>query len=287
MKINTAYDKEVLVGSESINILVTLDSNYIKPLKVMLKSLFMNNQGEIFTIYMAHSIITDSEIRDLEKYISKHGHKLVSIKVGDKLFDKAPAFLYYPKEMYYRLLAHNYLPDELDRILYLDPDILVLNSVRKLYETNLRGYLYAAVFRENIPLTAFSKIRFRPYKIEAYYNSGVLLMNLKLHRKLIKEEQIFGFIKNNRSKLLLPDQDLINLLYAKKIKSVKETLYNFDTRLYGYYKLISSGEVDMDYVINKTVFMHFCGSKKPWKKNYYGRFHALYKHYEKVAEKIS
>lgn len=31
-----------------MNILVTLNSNYIKPLKVMLKSLFLNNQEEKF-----------------------------------------------------------------------------------------------------------------------------------------------------------------------------------------------------------------------------------------------
>ena len=42
-------------------------------------------------------------------------------------------------------------------------------------------------------------------------------------------------------------------------------------------------EWDMDRVIKDTVIIHFCGKKKPWKKNYSGRFHALYKHYEKMA----
>ena len=52
-----------------MNILVTLDSNYILPLKVMLKSMFYNNKREEFTIYLIHSSITDEEIKDLEEYL--------------------------------------------------------------------------------------------------------------------------------------------------------------------------------------------------------------------------
>ena len=46
--------------------------------------------------------------------------------------------------MYYRLLAAQFLPDHLHRILYLDPDILVINSLRPLWETDLKGNLFAA-----------------------------------------------------------------------------------------------------------------------------------------------
>ena len=48
-----------------MNILVTLNSNYLRPLKVMLKSLFLNNPGEKFTIYLMHSSLTDDELKDL------------------------------------------------------------------------------------------------------------------------------------------------------------------------------------------------------------------------------
>lgn len=270
--------------NKNINILVTLDSNYIPPLKVMLKSLFVNNPKEKFTIYLAHSSINDSEINDLDEYINGHFHKFVAIRINDNLFGKSPAFLYYPKEMYYRLLAHKYLPENMDKILYLDPDILVLNPIRQLYKINLGNKLYGAAHRGYMPVKVFSKVRFLPYKIQDYYNSGVLLMNLRMHRKEIDENKIFDFIEKNRSKLILPDQDLINIMYAKLIKSIDEVKYNYDTRLYSYYRMKSDGKYDMDYVLNNTVVMHFCGPGKPWKKNYRGRFHALYKHYEKIAK---
>jgi len=81
----------------------------------------------------------------------------------------------------------------------------------------------------------------------------------------------------------MPDQDIINSLYSKKIKSIDEKLYNYDARYYSYYKITSNGKCDMDYVINNTVFIHFLRKKKPWKKSYSGKFHSLYKHYEKLA----
>jgi len=266
-----------------MNLLVTLDSKYIRPLKVMLASLFINNQPEEFDIYLIHSRIKDEEIADIESFVNSYGQKLFVIKIDNSYFDNAPVIFHYTKEMYYRLLACKFLPSDLDRILYLDPDILVINPVRKLYETELDGYLYAAAYHSILPVKKINSIRLYPYKINAYFNSGVLLMNLDLQRKLMDEKTIFDFVEKNRSKLIMPDQDIINVLYAKQIKCLDEKLYNYDVRYYRYYKKITNDNFDMDYVIRNTVLLHFCGKKKPWNKSYSGQFYSLYKHYEKLA----
>lgn len=276
----TNFAKE---GLSNMNILVTLDSNYIKPLKVMLKSLFLNNQKESFTIFLMHSSIKDEEISNLNNYINNNGSQLKVLYVDNSCFSNAPSHLYYTKEMYYRLLAFKLLPDDIDRILYLDPDILVINSITNLYNNNLEGYLYAAAFHDIIAFKEINKIRFYPYEISNYYNSGVLLMNLELQRKRIDEDSIFKFVELNHVHLTLPDQDVLNALYSKQIKSLDEKLYNYDVRYFTYYKMASKGKWDMEHVINNTVILHFCGKKKPWKKGYSGKFHSVYKHYEKLA----
>ncbi len=119
--------------------------------------------------------------------------------------------------------------------------------------------------------------------MEEYFNSGVLLMNLALQRKEIDERKIYEFVIKYKNRLILPDQDILNSLYAKHIKKIDEIKYNYDTRYYRYNKIISKGVVDMDYVINNTSILHFCGKKKPWHKNYTGSFHSLYKHYQKIT----
>lgn len=266
------------------NILATVDSNYLYPLKIMLKSLFMNNPKEPFSIYLVHSSISAQQLESLETFIASEGHEFHPIQIDEELFSEAPTLLHYTKTMYYRLLAHKFLPQTIDRILYLDPDILVINPIRELYELDLEGYLYAAADHRTMPIVEINKIRFNPFDLEAYYNSGVLLMNLALQREVIDEKDIFNFVKKYHSKLIMPDQDIMNALYSKKIKGIDEVKYNYDARFYNIYKLKSNGKVDMDYVMNHTVILHFCGKKKPWRKNYSGKFYSLYKHYEKITK---
>lgn len=266
-----------------MNILVTIDANYMHPLKVMLGSLFSSNPGERFRIHLLHAGISEADLAGLGAFIKERGHELAAYRVGDEAFGDAPVLLHYTKAMYYRLLAFKLLPKDIDRVLYLDPDILVINPLRTLYDTDITGFLYAAAYHSLIPAKEINRLRLLPYEIDSYYNSGVLLMNLALQRALVDEREIFDFVEKNRAKLIMPDQDIINALYAKRIKTLDEKLYNYDVRYYRYYRIATNGECDMDFVIGKTSILHFCGKRKPWNKGYIGQFLALYKHYERLA----
>jgi len=266
-----------------VSILVTLNSNYIRPLKVMLKSLFLQHPDTSFVIYLLHSSILPEEIADLENYIASHGHTLSTVTVDADYFADAPVVKHYSKEMYYRILAFRLLPPELDKILYLDPDLMILNDICQLYEMDLSEHLFAAAYHDRIPLTEINRLRLKAQELPAYYNSGVLLMNLRLQRETVREQEIFDYVKENKKWLILPDQDVLNALYSTSIMNIDELRYNYDARFYLYYKLSSGGRVDMDYVVRNTSIIHFCGKRKPWHKNYSGVFHALYKHYEKLA----
>lgn len=266
-----------------MNILVTLNENYVEPLKVMLWSLFFNNPKESFSVYLIHSSISAVRIAELEDFVFKNMQKLYIIPVQDEWFADAPVVMHYSKEMYYRLLACKLLPAELEKVLYLDPDILVINPIKELYDTDITGHLYAAAYHELIPVKEINMVRLNTYEMEEYFNTGVLLMNLVLQRQIINERDIFAYINKNKTRLLLPDQDIFNALYSKQTKKLNELQYNYDTRYYRYHKILSNQEVDMDYVMYHTVILHFCGKKKPWQKNYNGKFHPLYKHYERLA----
>lgn len=267
--------------SSIMNILVTLNSNYMHPLKVMLKSLFISNPKVDFNIYVMHSSLSKEEVARLEQYVQIEGSTLVEIPIHDHYFSNAPILKHYSKEMYYRLLAYKFLPDEVEKILYLDPDILVINKLDQLYNMDISEYLYAAAYHDRAKVNELNKIRFKEYEVENYYNSGVLLMNISRHRKEIVEQDIYDFVNENKKKLILPDQDVINGLYSKNIKNIDEVIYNFDARFYLYYKL--TNKIDMDYIMKNTVIIHFCGKKKPWLKNYTGKFHSLYKYFEREA----
>ena len=79
--------------------------------------------------------------------------------------------------------------------------------------------------------------------------------------------------------LLLPDQDVLNALYGRRILEIDDSIWNYDARNYNNYLLRSAGVCDMDWVMENTAVLHFCGWAKPWQKGYIHRFSILYKHY--------
>lgn len=270
-----------------LNILVTLDRRYLSPLKTMLGSMFFNNPGEVFDIYMVADGISEEEQGVLSSYCRFHGSQLHRILISEEMFANAPVIRYYSKAMYYRLLAAEFLPDTIDKILYLDPDILVINPLRPLYGTDISRYLFAAAMHSG--LTGISgyvnKLRFPEEETDFYFNSGVLLMNLSRMRTDVREKEIFEFVEKYKDFLILPDQDVLNGLYNTRILPVDESYWNYDVRKYETYRLASQGRMDMDWVMEHTAILHFCGKNKPWDPKYRGRFSALYKHYRCLAER--
>ncbi len=269
---------------EGINILVTVDENYIERLKVMLTSLFISNKGEKFNIYLIHKNVGENKIEYLSKITDRLGYGLFTIKADEGLFKNAPVTDRYPQEMYYRLCAHMLLPDNMDKILYLDPDILVINPLRPLWETNIDDFIFAAASHTKKSNIAAGVNKIRLGTESEYFNSGVLLINLKRARDEINTDYIFNYTAEHKSELLLPDQDVLNALYGNMILGVDDIIWNYDARRYNFYLISSGGAADFDWVMKNTAVLHFCGRAKPWNKRYIYRFGGLYKHYERLAE---
>lgn len=276
-----------------MNILVSCDENYLNPLKTMLYSLFESNDTN-FEIYLIHKDIRDEKIEEIEKFVIKASSKrakLNPIKVTN-LFSNAKTTFYYTEEMYYRLLAYKYLPENLDKILYLDPDVLVLNSCEKLYNMDL-GDNYFAAATHTIPTVQSANVARLSISsghkdIENYFNSGILMINLKLSRdSQTYEKEVLNYVKNTKSLgLIMPDQDLLNVVFRNKIIKIDEIKYNYDARRYLTYKL-KDKKYNLSYIISNTCFLHFCGKRKPWlEENNLGVFTSLYLYFWKKAMNI-
>ncbi len=112
-----------------------------------------------------------------------------------------------------------------------------------------------------------------------YYNSGVILIDLKKSRKIVNPDVIFRCVKEHGAELLLPDQDVFNFLYGSHTLQVDDAIWNYDARYYSNYLIRSSGAYNLEWVMQNTAILHFCGKNKPWAPSYSHRFAALYKHY--------
>ncbi len=87
-----------------MNILVTLDRNYLPPLRVMLGSLLRNDPGETFEIYVIGDGLLPEDWAALEELCAGRG-RIHPLEVPADLFADAPVARYWTRAMYYRLLA--------------------------------------------------------------------------------------------------------------------------------------------------------------------------------------
>ena len=258
-----------------ISILVSLDQAYLPQLQVLLTSIFCNNPGERFAVYLLHSGISEQALSPVAEQCRRMQYSFCPVRVQDDLFAGAPTTRQYPREMYYRLLAGQLLPGEVKRILYLDPDILVLNPLRPLWELELDGNLFAAAAHTGKTELANNVNRLRLGTRHDYYNSGVLLMDLEACRARVDPESLFRYVLEHGKEMLLPDQDLLNVLYGEQILPLADAVWNYDARNYNTYRMASSGLCDMDWVMRHTAVLHLCGKAKPWKPGEPYRFGVL------------
>lgn len=267
-----------------MNILVTLNEKYLPPLQVLLTSLRTAHPDEPLTVWLLHSGIAPGALETVERQCGRLGMTLRCLTVDRAVFDSAPVTRQYPQEMYYRLLAAQLLPEEMHRVIYLDPDILVINPLRPLWELDLAGNLFAAAAHTGKTELANSVNQARLGTDHDYFNSGVLLMDLDAGRRWINPEALFDFTRQHARELLFPDQDLLNMLYGSLVLPLDDAVWNYDARNYNNYYLRSGGDCDMDWVFAHTAVLHFCGKAKPWKPGYRRRFGPLYRHYMRLTQ---
>lgn len=264
-----------------MHILVTFDENYVGPFKTMVKSFMANHSDLKPTFWLLHSQMSLEVLEDLIHFCENQGALFEPVEVSKTYFKDAKVTSRYPESMYYRLLAPIVLPRHLNRVLYLDPDILIINSLNDLWEMDLpNDKAYAAASHSVLGKIRDNINNIRLDTDHPYFNSGVMLVDLDKARKIVDlDEMIKTVNQSNDLDLILPDQDLFNSLYGRYVHEIPDEIYNYDARYYPAYLINSNNEYDLNWVLSNTSILHFCGKKKPWHSKGVNVFTSLYKYF--------
>lgn len=257
-----------------MNIAVTINDTYFYPLYIMLNTLFSKHKKIQIHVYLIHSRVSERNKKRLERLCKRHGGIFTEIFVSREEFSDAPSFSYFTKEMYYRILAARLLPETVERVLYLDPDLIVTDNLEEFYHMPMDGYFFAGI-RDRLQDKEDS-----PYWKELgftgknrYINSGVLLCNLTLLRKEQKVQDVFDMLKERGERLKFPDQDVINVLYEGKI-AVAEERYNLNPNILRWWEYL--GYNFAPFLIKRPAIIHYMGAEKPWRSSYTGGMYHYY-----------
>ena len=230
-----------------------------------------------YDFYILHSDLTEEEQGYLFGQLKSKQAVLHFQFVSADLFSSFPENKRYPRLIYYRILAAHLLPKHLDRVLYLDADTIVINSLKELYYKEFGENAYLACSHVRKLLNKVNQYRLGMEEKAMYINSGVLLMNLKYLRENQSIQAVAKYVADMKKRLLLPDQDIITALYSEKTGLLDAFLYNLSDRILTIYNS-EPGHLkrDIDWVRENTVIIHYCGKNKPWNKKYHGMLDVFY-----------
>ncbi len=267
-----------------MNILLTFNAGYIQQTIVMLKSLLHTNPADSFNVYVMNTGLTKENFTEIEEaiaHLNDNRLQLIDVKVNVEALKDAPITKRYPKEMYFRIFAAHFLPKHLDRILYLDPDLVVINPIQSLYSMDIQDNFFIAASHVRRSLETINAIRLRMEAPGPYINSGVMVINLQALRQEQRLDKVYRYIDKHKNVLILPDQDVISALYGQKIRLVDPFIFNMTERQWIFYKARYPW-LSLSWIRKNSAIIHYCGRNKPWNERYFGKLDMFYKHAERL-----
>lgn len=239
-----------------MNIAFTITDSYVDYMAVTLMSILQQTATHlnVYILTSDLSVYSQFKVKQLEKQYSHLTCHIIF--VNEKDFDGLPLNREHISrlEVYFRMAFPKLIPNTVDKILYLDSDLLVQKDLIDLWQIDFAGYYMAGVsepfsegariYRESIGMK----------DAKNYVNSGVLLMDLKKMREDNIQELLFNVGNAIKDKIILQDQDIINVALESKIFILPQT-YNFNH--------VYRGEVTDDSDMH---IIHFA-LVKPWIKS--------------------
>ena len=201
-----------------MNLLFSINRTFIPLLLNCANSVLKNGGIDEYTVYVLHS---DLEAEDMDAIQSALGKRMKFhfISVPVSLFEGFPTSRRYPQQIYYRLAAPLLLPPELERILYLDVDTIIINTLTELSNMPFDGTYFMACTHVRKTMAKINQARLGMEQETPYINSGVMLLNLPLFREHLNLAEIRAFANKKKSILFLPDQDILTALYGDHVKN--------------------------------------------------------------------
>lgn len=237
-----------------ISVAFAVNSGYVQHLSVAIYSLLKNNTGNKVDIYVLQKDFTANnkkELRKIEKHFSDATISLIDMKEKMDLFkDISLVIDYISIETYFRFVLADLFP-RLDKILYLDADILVLGDLEELWNTNIHDY-YAAGVEDPYILANGYKREIGFTDNDLYVNAGVLLLNLSKIRADKMTDQLFNKLADN-PKIRYQDQDILNVTFKNNIHKI-----DLVNNLTWDYQQNNRDKYD------EAIVAHFTGPIKPW-----------------------
>ena len=244
-------------------LLLSSDSNFGQHVGVTLYSVLSNYHGQMpITVY----ILTTGLLPVDQERLLRLGHQFQAeihlLLVEPAQVEGLKVSKHISAATYFRLLAGRLLPERVEKVLYLDSDLLILDDIGALWNVDITEYALAAVVDQGNNK--------RPeLGIESpadYFNAGVTLLNLKQWRGEDIGNQVLQFVRDHTEMIQYWDQDGMNAILRGRWLGLP-LRWNVQNILYDANPARSNPVLDPNEraeALKNPAILHFTGKSKPW-----------------------
>lgn len=239
-------------------VVTSFDQNYIEYSKVMVKTFSNNyNSDDVLNMYC---LVPKSLMHMEKEYIESIQVNNLNISFTySEEFENADYFVerdQYTKNAWHRIFMASMFP-QIDKVLYLDPDMIFLRDVDSLIN-----------YKTKAPIAAYIEDDFQSLCLEiygkedvVYFSDGVFIADLNYWRENDLQSKMIDFAKTRNTRFV--DQDAVNFVMHELVEPLPVN-FNF-----------CADKAELYYTVTNPMIVHFSGPTKPWHHDMGGNKYAL------------
>ncbi len=254
-----------------INLLIASDSSYLPHAVVALTSACENNRGNKLLVFWLHPGLAEADIEAVHRHFSRYSAAIQFIRVNDTRIAELEVHMHLTVATYYRVLCADLLPPHIDRVIYLDCDVIVEASLEALFAVDLGTCTVACVHDAylNNPAWRAHLKSVTGTDVPSYFNSGVMVIDLRAYRASGVAVAAMDLLVRCSADLSYADQDALNVVLNGRWLPVHPR-WNMQGYWYTLDYCYSAGLCRADRIADMRsrllhpFIIHYTTSNKPW-----------------------
>lgn len=272
-----------------INIVFASDNNYAQHTAVAMASVLVNTKvPQRIQFYLIDDEIQPGNKEKITKTVQNLGGNIEFIKIKNSRLEDCYVSGELSRASYFRLDIANILDESIEKIIYLDCDLLVYDDIEKMWQLDMGGKPVAATC--DLGIMASARVRKQKNKFiglpfdAPYFNAGVLIMDLKKWRDGNYAEAIIDLATQN--KYPNHDQDALNKFFMNNWQEIPLRWDVIPPVFNLFLKILIKPDLRKKAIeakLNPAIF-HYAGGYKPWEYEIHDGFNDKYYEYLKLTE---
>ncbi len=259
--------------SGRIHVATAFDRNYLLPFRALLASLLRNHAPGQIEVHIIAEGLSDSETTDISALVSESGNRISFYAIDSSLTSRFVLPGKWTSVAYSRLFLPDLVAPNVKRILYLDCDTVVVNSLSPLYSIDLEHYPLGAVYDSYVRRQPLLGIE----EEGEYFNSGVMVIDTEMWKTQRIADRAAQYLLEHPERILFVDQCGLNAVLRNNWKKL-------DTRFNTMYSVLKedAARKEIEDVLARAVVVHFT-LQRPWQMLCRNRLRFLYFDYLKES----